>query len=194
MTGCLSNPELTGQQAQWIWDYSLIKLTWYGHTKMYESGYVQSCKAGVVAIKIGIIYIARHFMNTTFNRHNNLVMQILSASFYKWGKRNSKEKEKVIPKVTQEVASLQSPHAFPSTMVPLTTTKVKHSPTPKSSTNKRKTFNETMRVDGFHGALLLRQHTGCFTGQKGWHPNWVTPYGIQKARSAKALAVAKRSE
>lgn len=62
-------------------------------------------------------------------------------------------------------------------------------PTPKNSTNKMKTFNENMRTDSLRGVLLCRQHTGHFTGQKRWHPNWVTLYGIQTAWST-----AKRSE
>ena len=49
------------------------------------------CKAGTVAIKIRIIYIASHFINITFNPHDNLIRQVLTASFYKRGKRDSKK-------------------------------------------------------------------------------------------------------
>lgn len=89
----LSTPEFNGQfLEQWIWDCSLIKFTWYRHKTVEESAYVPVCKARTAAIKIRIIYIARHFINITFNPQNNLIRQVLTASFYKWRKRDAKKK------------------------------------------------------------------------------------------------------
>ena len=69
-----------------------IKFTWYGYAEIYECGYVPVCKAGVMSIKIIIISIVRHFIIITFNSHNNLIKQVLTASFYKWGKWDSYKK------------------------------------------------------------------------------------------------------
>lgn len=36
--------------------------------------------------------IVRHFISIAFNPHNSLFRQVLTASFYNWGKRDSKKK------------------------------------------------------------------------------------------------------